>query len=93
MRNACVGHISAVFTRFESRYRPTKRPVVCLKLEPLRPQAGCSVMAGHSAAQVLLKWSLQLGVPTQFRSIQPAHMRENMAVLAMPDLDQKAEAS
>ena len=59
----------------------------CVRTHP--SEADRSVTAGHSAAQVLLKWSLQLGVPTQFRSIQPAHMRENMAVLAMPDLSQQ----
>ena len=35
---------------------------------------------GKSAAQVLLRWQVQQGVPTQPRSLRTDHMRENLDV-------------
>lgn len=38
---------------------------------------------GMSAAQVLLQWQWQLGVPTQARSQNRDHMAENLAVYGL----------
>jgi len=35
---------------------------------------------GRSPAQVLLRWNVQQGVPTQVRSMNPFHMRENIDI-------------
>ena len=52
---------------------------------PMADDRVTALAAKHkiSAAQVLLQWQLQLGIPTQARSQNRAHMAENLALYGL----------
>lgn len=62
----------ADWTRFDPPMTPT------LFDEPLAKNI--AIASKRSVAQVLLRWNIQQGVPTQARSMNPAHMQENIDV-------------
>jgi len=47
---------------------------------------------GKSAAQVLLRWHVQQGIPTNPRSMRVAHMKENLAVFSWALTDAEMHA-
>ena len=67
----------ADFTRFDSSVGTGT-----LFEEPLLQEIAARTRPKRSVAQVLLRWQLQLGIPTQARTISPSHMQENLDVAA-----------